>query len=112
MNRAITLAAPGEFVRRCLASRADGSACGMPPRRSAEYCFAHDPAAAAEAAKARQLDGLRRRREKAVATIYELDGLVSLAGAGRLLEIVTSDTLELPNSIARSRMLTFVAGTI
>ena len=91
--------------RRCTFTRADGLPCGMPPQRERPYCFAHDPERAADAAEARRMGGLRRRKEGTVAVAYDLPGLDSIDGIRRLLEIVVTDGLGLDNSIARLRAL-------
>ena len=72
-------------------------------------CFWHDPEHAAEAAEARRLGGLRRRKEGTVAGAYEFDGLDSVAKITRLLEIAVVDTLSQENSIARARTLAYLA---
>jgi hypothetical protein len=77
----------------------------MPPQRERPYCFAHDPERAADAAEARRMGGLRRRKEGTVAVAYDLPGLDSVEGIRRLLEIVVTDGLGLDNSIARLRAL-------
>jgi hypothetical protein len=91
--------------RRCAGCNKGGDACGAPPQRESELCFMHDPATAAEAANARKLGGLRRRRESTVAAAYDLEGIETIEGAQRLLEVATVDTLGLENSIARSRVI-------
>ena len=58
----------------------------------------HSPEHAAEAAEARRLGGLRRRREVAVTGAYEFPGLQSVADIRRILEIAVLDTLGLENS--------------
>ncbi len=72
-------------------------------------CFWHDPEHAAEAAEARRLGGLRRRKEGTVAGAYEFDGLDSVPKITRLLEIAVVDTLSQENSIARARTLAYLA---
>ena len=75
----------------------------------------HDPESAADAAEARRLGGLRRRREHAVAGAYEFEGLDSVEGLRRVLEIVILDTLQLENSVTRNRTLVYavaVAGRL
>jgi hypothetical protein len=69
------------------------------------YCFWHSPEHAAKAVEARRLGGLRRRREKAVGAVYDLEGLGSVDGIRRVLDIVVADALGLENSVARSRIL-------
>ena len=91
--------------RRCTATTIDGRPCGATPMRDAPFCFWHNPPSADEAAEARQLGGLRRRREKAVVGAFELVGLDTAWGLRRILEILVLDTLALENSNERSRVL-------
>lgn len=81
----------------------------MAPLTERPYCFAHDPERAAEAAEARRLGGLRRRKEGTVNVAYDLIGLDTVEGIRRLLDIVTADGLSLENGIARLRVLLGVA---
>ena len=99
--------------RTCAFVMSDGRMCRAGPQRKRPYCFAHDPERAAEAAEARRLGGLRRRKEGTVAVAYDLFGLDTVEGIRRLLEIVVTDGLGLENSIARLRALisTAVAAT-
>jgi hypothetical protein len=77
----------------------------MAPLRERPYCFSHDPERAAEAAEARRLGGLRRRKEGTIAVAYDLPGLDSVAGIRRLLDIVVTDGVGLDNGIPRLRVL-------
>ena len=74
-----------------------------------DFCLWHSPDHAEEAAEARRLGGLRRRKEKAVSGAYEIEGLESVGAIRRLLEIAALDTLSLENSVARSRTLAYLA---
>ena len=91
----------------------DGSRCRAGPQRERPYCFAHDPERAAEAAEARRLGGLRRRKEGTIAVAYDLPGLDTVAGIRRLLQIVSTDGLAMDNGVPRLRALisTAVAAT-
>jgi hypothetical protein len=91
--------------RQCTVVLADGRPCRAGPLRDRPYCFAHDPERADEAARARRLGGLRRRREGTIAIAYDLPGLDSVAGIRRVLEIVVADALGLEVGIARLRIL-------
>jgi hypothetical protein len=73
--------------------------------RDADQCFWHAPERAEDAAEARRLGGLRRRREKTVSSAYDFAGLGTIESIRRILEIATIDALGLENSIARSRVL-------
>ncbi len=63
----------------------------------------HSPDREDEAAEARRLGGLRRRREKIVAGAYDFEGLDSVQSIRRLVEIAAIDLLGLEISIVRSR---------
>jgi len=99
--------------RRCAYAKTDGEPCAMAPLHERPYCFAHDPERAAEAAEARRLGGLRRRKEGTIAVAYDLPGLDTVAGIRRLLDIVVTDGIGLDNGIPRLRALisTAVAAT-
>ena len=91
--------------RSCTFLMPDGRACRAGPQRDRPYCFAHDPERAQEAAEARRLGGLRRRKEGTIAVAYDLPGLDSVAGIRRLLDVVVTDGIGLENGIARLRVL-------
>jgi len=97
--------------RGCDYMMADGRLCGSPALRGERYCLFHSPEHEEEAAEARRLGGLRRRREKTLVGAYDLEGLRSLGAVQRLLEIATLDALALENSVARVRALTYIAQT-
>ncbi len=84
---------------------ADGRSCTAPPLTGGTECFWHDPDKSEEAAEARRVGGLRRRRDKTIAGLYGVAGLGDVGSIRRLLEIATLDTLGLDNSIARSKVL-------
>jgi hypothetical protein len=94
-----------QLTRGCSAPTVAGRPCGATALRDADTCFWHSPDHAEEAQQARRLGGLRRRREAAVGGAYELDGISTPRDIQRLLEIAVTDTLELPNSLARNRTL-------
>ena len=87
----------------------DGRGCRAGPQRERPWCFAHDPERAEDAAEARRLGGLRRRREGTVVVAYDLPGLDTVEGIRRVLDIVTADALGLDGGIARLRVLIAVA---
>jgi hypothetical protein len=91
----------------CSFRKPDGQLCRAAPLIDQEYCFWHSPEHAEEAAEARRLGGFRKRREAAVIGAYNLEGLETVAGLRRLLEIAVVDTLGLDNSVSRSRTLTY-----
>jgi hypothetical protein len=96
--------------RTCTHRMTDGQLCRAGPQRERPFCFAHDPERATEAADARRLGGLRRRKEGTIAVAYDLPGLDSVAGIRRVLDIVVADGLGLENGIAKLRILIAVAG--
>ena len=89
----------------CAHQHPDGRPCGARPLRKGRFCWWHDPEKSAEADEARRLGGLRRRREKTVATAYDVGGLGDVPSVRRLLEIAILDMLGLENSIARNRLI-------
>ena len=95
--------------RGCKAETGRGEPCRQAPLHGNEFCFWHSPDHAEEAAEARRLGGLRRRKEHAVSGAYDFNGLDSVSEVRRLLEIAALDTLSLENSVARSRTLAYLA---
>jgi hypothetical protein len=92
-------------VTACAGQTPDGRRCRAWPISGEPYCLWHSPQREEEAAEARRLGGLRRRREKTVSSAYDFVGLDSVQSIRRILEIATIDTLGLENSIVRSRTL-------
>src|SRR5688572_25961715 len=95
--------------RRCRATTRKGQPCQSPPQLESVYCYMHDPANATEAAEARRLGGMRRKRELITQGAYEFESLTTVADIRRLLEIATVDTLGLENGVARNRTLASLA---
>jgi hypothetical protein len=91
--------------RRCTFDLSDGRQCRAAPLREGTFCFLHDPERAEDAADARRLGGLRRRREGTVGVVYDLMPLDRVDGIRRLLDIVVADGLGLDNGIGRLRVL-------
>ena len=98
------------IARRCAYAKEDGQPCRMAPLHDRPYCFSHDPERAAEAAEARRLGGLRRKKESTIAVAYDLPGLDTVAGIRRVLEIVVADSVGQEHGIARLRVLIAAAG--
>jgi hypothetical protein len=73
--------------------------------RDEPFCFWHSPETAEEAAEARRIGGLHRRKKKTVGAIYGFHGLRSMEDNQALLETAAIETLALENSIARNRAL-------
>ncbi len=91
--------------RGCSGINEGGTPCGATAMRGSPFCFFHSPDTTEEAAEARRLGGLRRRREATVAGAYEFEGLSQVSDLRRVLEIAAVDALSLENSVARSRVL-------
>jgi hypothetical protein len=90
---------------KCKGITKGGERCLAPVLTDREFCYFHDPEHEAEAAEARRLGGLRRKRESTLQGAYEITGVGSLDDLLRILEVVTFDALSLDNSIARGRLL-------
>ncbi len=95
--------------RTCIFVKLGGERCRSAPLQEEDFCFWHSPEHAEEAAEARRLGGLRRRREKITSGAYGFEGLGSAEDIRRLLEVAVVDTLGLENSIARARTLAYLA---
>ena len=95
--------------RVCKGNKDNGEPCRQAPLQGSDFCFWHSPDHAEEAAEARRLGGLRRRKEKITSGAYDFENLGSVTQVRRLLEIAVLDTLGLENSIARSRTLAYLA---
>ena len=91
--------------RQCQAAGTDGRPCRAAPLVDGVLCFFHAPETAPEAAEARRVGGLRRRREKTVEVLYGLDGLDGVTRLGRVLDLVIHETLSLDNGLGRNRTL-------
>ena len=69
----------------------------------------HSPDHVEAAAEARRLGGLQHRKEATIAIAYDFDGLDTMPGIRRLLDIAAHGTLSLENSVNRNRLLTNIA---
>lgn len=96
-------------ARRCRFERPGRDPCHATPGRGSDFCFWHDPDKAGELADAQRLGGIRRKRERTVATAFDFTGLASIDAIRRLLEIAATDALGLETSIARVRALISVS---
>ena len=92
--------------RACRALKPNGRPCRAPALRAGSACCWHAPESTEAAAEARRLGGLRRRREGTIGGVFDLEGIATAADLRRVLELALADTLELENSIARTRALT------
>ena len=95
-------------VRQCHYRMPDGRLCRAAPLLGEDFCLFHHPDREQEAAEVRKLGGLRRKRERAVAGVYEFQGLTTVGDIRRLLEVAALDTLSLENSVARARTLAYL----
>ena len=91
--------------RTCRGIGNRGERCRAQPSRDSDFCVFHDPAHAEAVAEGRRMGGVRRRREGTLAAAYNFDGLATVQELRRLLEIATLDSLNLDNSVPRSRVL-------
>jgi len=82
-----------------------GRICRATPLRDEPFCFWHAPETAEEAAEARRLGGLHRRKKKTVGAIFGFYGLRTIEDNQALLETAAVETLALENSISRNRAL-------
>ena len=79
--------------------------------RDEPFCFWHAPETAEEAAEARRLGGLHRRKKKSVAAVFGFGGLRTIGDNQALLETAVIETLAIENSISRNRALAAMAAT-
>ena len=89
----------------CQALTQNGRPCRAPALRAGSACFWHAAESREAAAEARRLGGLRRRREGTIGGAYALEGFRTGADLQRVLELALADTLELENSVPRTRAL-------
>ncbi|MFC1930445.1 hypothetical protein ACFLWE_00945 [Chloroflexota bacterium] len=95
--------------RQCAFRTKSGEPCRAAPLLDGDFCFMHSPEHAAEVQEARRLGGLRRKREATIVGAYEFEGLETVAGIRRLVEVAVLDTLGMENSISRNRTLAYLA---
>jgi hypothetical protein len=91
--------------RACTFIMPSGRPCRATPLRDEPFCFWHSPETAEEAAEARRLGGLHRRKKKTVGAVYGFQGLRTIEDNQALLETAAIETLALENSISRNRAL-------
>ena len=97
--------------RVCTYQRPDGWSCRATPLRDEPFCFWHAPETADEAAEARRLGGLHRRKKKTVAALYGVGGLRTIDDLQGLLETTVIETMALENSISRNRAIAGMVAT-
>jgi hypothetical protein len=91
--------------RACTFVMPNGRLCRATPLRDEPFCFWHSPETAEDAAEARRLGGLHRRKKKTVGAVFGFQGLRTIEDNQALLETAAIETLALENSIARNRAL-------
>ena len=91
--------------RACSYLMPNGRPCRATPLRDEAHCFWHSPETAEEAAEARRVGGLHRRKKKTVSAIYGFHGLRTIEDLQSLLETAAVETMALENTIARNRTI-------
>ena len=91
--------------RACKGITNGGERCSAPPLIDGDYCFWHDPDHQADAAEARRVGGLRRKREGTLQGAYQVEGTDSIQGIRRFLDVAMFDLLSLENSVQRNRAI-------
>ena len=81
--------------RQCGFRGPGGEPCRMAPLKDSQFCWVHSPEHAQEVQEARRLGGLRRRKEATLSGAYDFEGLDTVRGIRRLLEVAVMDTLAL-----------------
>ncbi len=92
-------------MAKCHGKTKSGKPCGMGTKNGARYCFAHDPARAADRAAARKLGGFNRAIGHAGDPSTIPANIGSLEDAGKILNYVLAELLVMDNGIARARAL-------
>jgi hypothetical protein len=88
-----------------------GQPCRAPALSGEEFCRFHSPDHTEEVAESRRVGRQKRRQQKAVVEIFDFRGLRNVSDIQDLLESISIDTLALPNSVPRSRTLTYIIQT-
>ena len=97
--------------RTCRAVTSTGSPCRQAPQLDSDLCFWHDPTNEKEAAEARRLGGLNRKRAYTLQEVYDVEGLETVAELRRILQVALIGELGLENSHNRSRTLIALVST-
>ena len=95
--------------RFCAFHFPDGRACHSPPLHDGNYCLMHSPEHAKEVQDARRIGGLHRKREATLSVAFDFEGLETIDGIRRLLQIAATDALAMESSPSRSRQLVYIA---
>src|SRR6266542_3899967 len=89
----------------CSYQMPSGRPCRATPMHDEPFCFWHAPETAEEAAEARRLGGLHRKKKKTVGAVFGFRGLRTIEDNQALLETAAIETLAIENSISRNRAL-------
>ena len=91
--------------RTCEGVNEAGQPCRQAPLRDETLCFWHSPTTADAAAEARRAGGLNKRREHALATVYQFEGLGSIDQIRRLFDLAGFEAPALPAGANKCRIL-------
>ena len=97
------------MTRLCDFRFPNGESCNSPPLHDGNYCLMHSPEHAKEVQDARRIGGLHRKREVTLSAAFDFQGLETVDGIRRLLQIAATDALAMESSPARSRQLVYIA---
>ncbi len=97
------------MTRICAFRFPNGEPCHSPPLHDGDYCLMHSPEHAKEVQDARRIGGLHRKREATLSAAFDFQGLETVEGIRRLLQIAATDALAMESSPSRSRQLVYIA---
>ena len=97
------------MTRLCAFRFPNGEACHSPPLHDGDYCLMHSPEHAKEVQDARRIGGLHRKREATLSAAFDFQGLETVEGIRRLLQIAATDALAMESNPSRSRQLVYIA---
>ena len=97
------------MTRLCAFRFPNGEPCHSPPLHDGDYCLMHSPEHAKEVQDARRIGGLHRKREATLSAAFDFQGLETVEGIRRLLQIAATDALAMESSPSRSRQLVYIA---
>src|SRR5208283_2722882 len=95
--------------RLCAFRFPNGEPCHSPPLHDSDFCLMHSPEHTKEVQDARYVGGLHRKREVTLSVAFDFQGLETIDGVRRLLQIAATDALAMESSPARSRQLVYIA---
>jgi len=98
-------------MKHCKAKTQSGKPCKMRPIKGSDYCFNHDPAAAAQRAVARKRGGESRHNPHAGDLNTIPERISNIQDVRRILDYVRNELLTLENSIGRNRELRALSET-